>query len=215
MNQVRIACVTSNYYLRQALLYVSSRLKREGSFLPEVKLVFFNDYRAFRSHLNDNPCYNGVVIDSCGNFFDLVKLFESLSQQFSDEEVTTHCAFLHDKKYLTTLMNDTQDESIVCIDKDVEINLFRHQFLVFIRRIESAMSSNLPAERCGQFRCYDFYKRKLTTPELSTLNDIIQGVSLVDIALTRNRSVKTITSHKINALKKLGVKSMSDLLVRR
>ncbi|VTR52714.1 Uncharacterised protein [Serratia fonticola] len=134
MNQVRIACVTSNYYLRQALLYVSSRLKREGSFLPEVKLVFFNDYRAFRSHLNDNPCYNGVVIDSCGNFFDLVKLFESLSQQFSDEEVTTHCAFLHDKKYLTTLMNDTQDESIVCIDKDVEINLFRHQFLVFIRK---------------------------------------------------------------------------------
>lgn len=56
---------------------------------------------------------------------------------------------------------------------------------------------------------------KITTSEFNALNDIIQGVSLVDIALTRNRGVKTITSHKINALKKLGVKSMSDLLVRR
>ncbi|MFV8849305.1 LuxR C-terminal-related transcriptional regulator [Serratia fonticola] len=215
MNQVRIACVTSNYYLGLALQYVSSSFKREGSYLPEVKLVFFNDYRTFKSSLNDTSHYNGVVIDSCGNFFDLIKLFESLSQQFSDEKVTIHCAFLHDKKYLTTLMNDTPDESIVCIDKDVEINFFRKQFRIFIRRIESAMSCNLPVERCGQFRCYDFYKRKLTTPELSTLNDIIQGVSLVDIALIRNLSVKTITSHKINALKKLGMKSMSDLLIRR
>ncbi|HGM5493163.1 TPA: LuxR C-terminal-related transcriptional regulator [Serratia fonticola] len=215
MNQVRIACITSNYYLRLALLYVTSKLKKEISYLPEVKLVFFTNYRAFKTRLNDNPYYNGVVIDSCGNFFDLVKLFESLPQQFSDEEVITHCAFLHDKKYLTTLMNDTQDESIVCIDKDADINLFGRQFLVFIKKIESAMSGALQSGRCNPFRCYDFYKRKLTTPELSTLNDIMRGVSLVDIALTRNRSVKTITSHKINALKKLGVKSMSDLLVRR
>lgn len=215
MNQVRIACITSNYYLRLALLYVSSRLNRENSYLPEVKLVFFNNYRAFKYRLNDNPYYNGVVIDSCGNFFDLVKLFESLPQQFIDEEVITHCAFLHDKKYLTTLMNETQDESIVCIDKDVDMISFGRQFLVFIRKIELAMKESLQSERCNRFKCYDFYKRKLTSPELNTLNDIMRGVSLVDIALTRNRSVKTITSHKINALKKLGVKSMSDLLVRR
>lgn len=215
MNQVRIACITENYYLRLALLYVSSRLKRENGYFPEVKLFFFSNYRAFKSRLSDNPYYNGVVIDSCGNFFDLVKLFESLPQQFSDEEVITHCAFLHDKKYLTTLMNDTQDESIVCIDKDVDMALFGGQFLFFIRKIELAMKGPLQSECCNRFRCYDFYKRKLTTPELSTLNDIMRGVSLVDIALTRNRSVKTITSHKINALKKLGVKSMSDLLVRR
>jgi DNA-binding CsgD family transcriptional regulator len=215
MNQVRIACITHNYYLRLALFYISSKLRRESGYLPEVKLVFFSNYHAFKSRLHDNPYYNGVVIDSCGNFFDIVKLFESLPQQFIDEEVISHCAFLHDKKYLTTLMNDTQDESIVCIDKDVDMAVFLRQFIVFIRKIELAMSGAGQPERCNRFRCYDFYKRKLSTPELSTLNDIMRGVSLVDIALTRNRSVKTIISHKINALKKLGVKSMSDLLVRR
>ncbi|MGL5385399.1 MAG: LuxR C-terminal-related transcriptional regulator [Serratia sp. (in: enterobacteria)] len=215
MNQVRVACITNNYYLRLALLYVFSTLRKERSYLPEVKLVFFYNYRAFKSRQDDNNYYNGVVIDSCGNFFDLVKLFESLPQQFCDEEVITHCVFLHDKKYLTTLMNDTQDESIVCIDKDVDMASFFRQSYVFIKKIETAMNGGMQSGRSENFKCYDFYKRKLTTPELSTLNDIMRGISLIDIALTRNRSVKTITSHKINALKKLGVKSMSDLLVRR
>jgi len=215
MNQVKVACITSNYFLKLALLYVSSRIKKETNYSPEIKMVFFNDYRAFKSRQDDNLYYNGVIIDSSGNFFDLVNLFESLPQQFNDEEVTTHCAFLHDKKYLTTLMNDTQDESIVCIDKDVDMVSFGRQFLVFIKKIETAING-ISQQGCGsRFRCYDFYKRRLSTPELSTLNDIIRGVSLVEIALTRNRSVKTITSHKINALKKLGVKSMSDLLIRR
>lgn len=215
MNQVRVACITSNYFLRLALLFVSSKLKREGNYLPEIKLVFFNNYRAFKSRRQDDLYYNGVVIDSSGNFFDFVNLFESLPHQFNDEEVITHCAFLHDKKYLTALMNDTQDESIVCIDKDVDIHSFGRQFLVFIRKIASAISGLSQPEYANRFRCGDFYRRKLTRPELNTLNDIMRGVSLADIALTRNRSVKTITSHKINALKKLGVKSISDLLIRR
>ncbi|ALX94187.1 hypothetical protein AV650_11795 [Serratia fonticola] len=215
MNQLRIACITSNYFLKLALLYTSSKLTRERVYLPEVKLVFFSNYRAFKTRLNNNYYYNGVVIDSCGNFFDLVRLFESLPQQFIDEEAISHCAFLHDKKYLTSLMNDTQDESIVCIDKDDDIVLFGRQFFVFIRRLEQAMSAGIRPDRYNSLRCCDFYKRKLTSSELNTFNDIMRGIPLIEIAFTRNRSVKTINNHKINALKNLGVKSMSDLLVRR
>lgn len=55
----------------------------------------------------------------------------------------------------------------------------------------------------NKFWCDVLYNRRLTAPESNILNNLMRVFPLVEIALTRNRSVKTITSHKINALKSL------------
>lgn len=52
---------------------------------------------------------------------------------------------------------------------------------------------------------------KLTLGERSVLIELVNGRSLQEIAFSTDRSYKTVTAHKYNALRKLGLRSNSDL----
>ncbi|WP_413506950.1 LuxR C-terminal-related transcriptional regulator [Serratia proteamaculans] len=53
---------------------------------------------------------------------------------------------------------------------------------------------------------------QLTNKELEVVRLLASGISLVQIAKMKNRSVSTVATHKYNAMRKLGLHSNADLI---
>ncbi|MEA1063008.1 response regulator transcription factor [Erwinia sp. HR93] len=55
----------------------------------------------------------------------------------------------------------------------------------------------------------------LTRREMAVISNLVQGRSVTDVASMLFISAKTVNVHKRNAMKKLGVRSLGDLISRR
>ncbi|VTR59847.1 Transcriptional activator protein BglJ [Serratia fonticola] len=54
----------------------------------------------------------------------------------------------------------------------------------------------------------------MTNTERKVLSHLFAGLSMADIAALYHRSIKTISAHKCNSMRKLGVDNDADLFLR-
>lgn len=131
-----------------------------------------------------------------------------LGAQFPDLNVVVY-TFCHDSNALRQLLNQQNFSVIARGESMSDTEDFFKKAFVQKRILSPKICSNLA--RINQNN--ESVTSRLTRSEIDVLKHLFNGMDLQQIAGMKQLSIKTISAHKCNAMRKLGVLSDSELFV--
>lgn len=195
-------------------------------------VIILNDHPIFsfglKKVINEDPSF--VVKDICKTSAELMSalsfgsadiLLIDCSRPIGETSVRTLVEQLHEKwpHIALVLLGESehhQQIATVCSDKvkDYFCKTFTPEsYLLGLHRIarkldRESKTNNVP---CPSARSADFSSQPLSAKEKKIIKYIYSGLSVTETAHHVNRSIKTISAQKRNAMKKLGIKNDRDI----
>lgn len=173
---------------------------------------FYFEKSTFESDLSKtqvNKKCDILIFDCNCNFMDFYYSCTILHNSINNHSLKAKLLFFYEVEIC--LPNAAMYDHFTMLKKNISVDDFRFFFMnnLFQSSADSLQEDDVKRIDTMTYVC----KQHLTVTEIIVIKELIRGRKPFEIARNLNRSIKTISSHKNRALKKMNSKSMSNLII--